>query len=119
MSRLLCDPARSYRRWASILSSSLLPADAAGKTRAKIVICNGALDPFVKREQIDVFVKALNDGRFDYQFVSYAGAVHAFTNPGADELARANGLQGIGYNAAADRRSWALMKSFFKEIFAR
>jgi len=96
-----------------------VPADAAGKPRAKIVICNGALDPFVKREQIDAFVKALNDGRFDYQFVSYAGAVHAFTNPGADELARANGLQGIGYNAAADRRSWALMKSFFKEIFAR
>ena len=90
-----------------------VPADAAAKTKAKIVICQGAADPFVKKEQAEAFVKALNEGGFDYQFISYSGAVHAFTNPGADEL------QGIGYNAAADRRSWALMKSFFREIFSQ
>ena len=96
-----------------------VPAGAAARTKARIVICHGAVDPFVKKEQIDAFVKAMNEGGFDYQFVSYSGAVHAFTNPGADEMARVNGLQGIGYNAAADRRSWALMESFFKEIFGR
>ena len=96
-----------------------VPAGAAERPRAKILICNGAIDPMVKPEQIDAFQKAMNDGRFDYQFVSYAGAVHAFTNPGADALAKANHLQGIGYNAAADRRSWALMESFLGEIFAR
>jgi len=41
----------------------------------------------------------------DYQFVTYSGAVHAFTNPGADALAAASGLKGIGYNEAASRRS--------------
>ena len=61
----------------------------------------------------------MNAGKFDYQFISYAGAVHAFTNPGADALAAANGMQGaIGYNAAADHRSWAHMQAFFAEIFA-
>ena len=60
----------------------------------------------------------MNAGKFDYQFISYAGAVHAFTNPGADQVAAANGLPGIGYNAAADRRSWAQMQGFFAEIFA-
>ena len=95
-----------------------MPADAAAKNKAKILVCHGAVDPFVSKESIDAFLKAMNDGKFDYQFISYAGAVHAFTNPGADQLAAATGLP-IAYNAAADRRSWAHMKGFFQELFAR
>ena len=95
-----------------------VPADAAAKTKARILVCHGAVDPFVSKDQVDAFTKAMNDGKFDYQFVSYAGAVHAFTNPGADELAKATGLP-IAYNAAADHRSWAHMKVFFKELFGQ
>ena len=68
-------------------------------------------------EEIAAFMKGMNDGKFDYQFISYAGAVHAFSNPGADKIAQATGLP-IAYHAAADRRSWAHMRSFFNEIFA-
>jgi dienelactone hydrolase len=99
---------------------ALIPAsaEAAAKNKAKFLICHGAMDPLVNKEAVDAFIKSMNDGKFDYQFVSYAGAVHAFTNPGADKVAAANGLSGkIGYNAAADHRSWTLMKSFLKEIF--
>jgi dienelactone hydrolase len=92
-----------------------VPADAAAKNRAKILVCHGAVDPFVKPEEVTAFQQAMNAGKFDYQFVSYAGAVHAFTNPGADAIAKATGLP-IAYNAAADKRSWALMRSFFSEI---
>lgn len=91
--------------------------DAAAKNKAKILICHGAIDPFVKKETLDEFLKGMNDGKFDYQFISYAGAIHAFTNPDADKFAAA-GLNGVGYNAAADQRSWSHMKVFFKEIFA-
>jgi dienelactone hydrolase len=94
-----------------------VPADAAARTKAKILICQGALDPMASKEAVDAFTKSMNDGKFDYQFISYSGAVHAFTNPDADRLAAANGLKGIGYNAAADQRSWALMQSFFHELF--
>ena len=94
------------------------PADAADKTHAKFLICHGALDPFTTPEAVDAFKKSLDDARIDYQFVVYSGAVHAFTNPDADALARASGLKGIGYNEAAARRSWALMRQFFGEIFA-
>ena len=94
-----------------------VPADAAGKTKAKILMCHGAVDPFITKEAVDGFMKAMNEGKFDYQFISYAGAVHAFTNPEADKIAAA-GLNGVGYNAAADRRSWAHMRAFFAEIFA-
>jgi dienelactone hydrolase len=92
-----------------------VPADAATKTKAKILICHGAVDPFVKKEDVDAFQKAMNDGKFDYQFISYSGAVHAFTNPHADDVAKATGLP-IAYNAAADKRSWGAMRAFFREI---
>ncbi len=94
-----------------------VPADAAAKTKAKILVCHGAIDPFVTKEATEAFMKSMNDGKFDYQFISYAAAVHAFTNPGADKIAAATGLP-IAYNAAADRRSWAHMNAFFHEIFA-
>lgn len=99
---------------------NLIPptADWAAKTKAKLLICHGAVDPFIPKDQIDSFLKAVNEGKLDYQFVSYAGAIHAFTNPKADETARTAGLNGIGYNAAADRRSWEHMRVFFAEIFA-
>lgn len=99
---------------------SLIPpsAAAAAANHAKVLICHGGVDPFIKKDDIDTFKKALDDGKFDYQFVSYAGAVHAFTNPKADDMARSAGLQGIGYNAAADRRSWQHMRDFFAEIFS-
>lgn len=95
-----------------------VPADAAGKNQAKILVCHGAVDPFVKPEEVAAFMKSMNDGKFDYQFISYAGAVHAFSNPRADAVAKATGLP-IAYNAAADRRSWAHMRQFFNELFPK
>ncbi len=98
---------------------NLVPAsaEAAAKNKAKFLICHGAVDPFIKKEVVDSFVKSMEDGKFDYQFISYAHAVHAFTNPDADKIASA-GLEGVGYNAAADHRSWSHMKTFFNEVFA-
>jgi dienelactone hydrolase len=93
-------------------------AEAAARTKAKVLICHGAVDPFVKPEELAAFKKALDDGKLDYQLISYAGAIHAFTNPDADRMAKLTGLSGIGYNEAADRRSWAQLKLFFDEIFS-
>jgi dienelactone hydrolase len=99
---------------------SLIPAspEAAAANHARFLICHGALDPFAKPEDIAAFKKSLDDGKIDYQFIYYSGAVHAFTNPDADKMAAATGLKGIGYNEAAARRSWQHMLQFFDEIFA-
>ncbi len=97
-----------------------VPKDAATKTKAKFLICHGAIDPFIEPAELTSFLKSMNDGKFDYQFISYAGARHAFTNPGADELAAPNELTGkIGYNASADKHSWEHMKLFFQEVLER
>lgn len=99
---------------------SLIPAtpETAAANKAKFLICHGGADPFVTREQVNEFTKSLESTKIDYEFISYAGAVHAFTNPGADALAKTAGLTGIGYSASADKRSWSHMRSFFNEIFA-
>lgn len=93
-----------------------VPADAVAKTQALILICHGAADTFVSPEELAAFTKAMNEGGFDYQFISYAGAVHAFTNPKADEIGKATGIP-IHYQRQADERSWGHMRQFFKEIF--
>jgi dienelactone hydrolase len=96
----------------------LITPPAGAPNGVKFLVCQGAVDPTIKPEQTDAFLKGLNDGKFDYKFVLYSGARHAFTNPDADVLARANHIEfAIGYNAEADRRSWADMQAFFGEIF--
>lgn len=93
-----------------------VPLDAAANTQAKILVCHGAVDGFVSADELAAFTRAMNEGKFDYQFISYAGAVHAFTNPGADAIAKATGLP-IAYHPVAAQRSWMHMRSFFREIF--
>jgi dienelactone hydrolase len=92
------------------------PVDAAQKTKAKFLILHGALDPRVNKAAVDAFLKSMNDGKLDFQFIEYSGAVHAFTNPAADK-ARAAGLEGVGYNREAATRAWNQMQVFFNEIF--
>jgi dienelactone hydrolase len=94
------------------------PAETAGKIRAKFLLLNGAADPMVKAEAKAALEKSLEDARIDYVSVDYAHALHAFTNPDADRLAKAGGLtKAIGYDEPAARRSWKAMQVFFDEIF--
>lgn len=96
------------------------PAGALDHTKTKFLVLHGGLDPMVKIDAVDAFKKSLDEAKADYQIVIYSGAVHAFSNPAADELAKKNNLQGgIGYNEAASRRSWAQMQAFFSEVFGK
>lgn len=90
----------------------------AGKVKAKILVCNGADDNFIPQEQIATFKKEMTDAKVDFQFISYPGAKHSFTNPDADQYAKQFGMP-IAYNADADKKSWEAMQAFFKKIFAK
>jgi len=91
-----------------------MPEDVPG-VKAKMLICHGANDGFTSQEQVAAFQRALRTTDIDWQFIVYSGAKHSFTNPGAGE----RGMDGLAYNANADRRSWAAMKQFFDEIFGQ
>jgi len=82
--------------------------------KSPILILHGAEDTFTKPETIDQVRVALDKGKADWYMVTYANAVHAFTNPDADSFK----IPGIGYNEKAARRSWDEMKRFFQEQLA-
>ena len=71
------------------------PAPAPGTVKAKILVLNGADDPFVKREQYDALKRDFDAAKADYQVIEYPGAVHAFTNPEATELESAPASFGL------------------------
>ena len=87
-----------------------------GTVKARVLVCHGAADSFVTPQQIEDFKKEMGSAGVDYSFIAYEGAAHSFTNPDADRYAKEFGL-GVGYNAAADQKSWVDMQEFFKKIF--
>lgn len=94
---------------------SLPPAspDQQNNIKASILVAHGDADGFVPPERVVAFKDALNAAGADWEMVVYSGARHGFTNPHASQY----GMDGISHNEKADQRSWALMQSFFEEIF--
>ncbi len=89
-------------------------SDRGAEVSASFLLLHGAADPFVPQETMDSFSAAADAAGLDWQIVTYAGAQHAFTNPGADDF----GLDGVAYDESAATRSWRQMDVFFEEIFA-
>jgi len=90
------------------------PEDAKA-IKCKVLICNGAADTFIDAGDRKALCDAFEAAKVDYEFVDYAGALHAFTNPDAGKA----GLNGVAYDEKADRRSWDLMQAWFKESFTK
>jgi len=100
----------------SFHGSLIPPTESAVKqTKAKILICHGASDPYTKPEALPTYLTTMNASGIDWKMSIYAHAKHAFTNPDADNY----GMAAVGYNRTADRRSWEDMKQFFNEIFSK
>lgn len=90
-------------------------AEEAKNIKARVLALHGADDPFVPPAVVATFEDEMRKGGVDWQLVSYGGAVHSFTNPGAGN----DNSRGAAYNSKADRRSWQAMKDFFDEIFQK
>jgi dienelactone hydrolase len=99
---------------------SLVPVNPAqpGSVKAKILVLHGGDDKFTTAEQIDAFKKEMKDAGADFQFITYPGAMHSFTNPDADTYAKKFNLP-LGYNAEADKKSWAELGTFLGQIFKK
>jgi dienelactone hydrolase len=86
------------------------PEDARN-IKAKVLVLHGGDDPYVPMKEVEAFQEEMRKGGVDWQFISYGGAVHRFTNPEAG----GDNSKGAAYNERADRRSWEAMKTFFVE----
>jgi len=85
----------------------------AKQVKGKVLVLHGGDDPYVPQKDVDTFQSEMRQAGVDWQFVSYGGAVHSFTNPAAGN----DNSKGAAYNEKADHRSWEAMKAFFGEIF--
>jgi len=86
------------------------PQDAKN-IKGKVLILHGAIDPGVKPE-VPGFQKEMDDAKVDYQFISYSGTVHAFTNPQAgNDISK-----GAAYNPVSDKRSMQAFMDFLGEV---
>lgn len=86
---------------------------ASGGVKAKVLVCHGADDPFVKPPEVDAFKAEMAQAKADMRFIAYPGAVHSFTKKEAGD----DPSKGQAYNEKADLDSWAEMRKFFGEIF--
>ncbi len=84
--------------------------------KAKILVCHGEADEFVKPAEVATFSRQMDSIGADYTLKTYAGATHAFTNPNATEIGQKFKMP-IAYNAAADSASWKEMQVFFDKLF--
>ncbi len=87
-----------------------------GDVKPRVLVFNGADDPLVTAEQIQAFKTEMDAAGADYEFVNYPGALHGFTNPGADKKGKEFGLP-LAYDAKADRDSWERTQAFFNDLF--
>jgi dienelactone hydrolase len=96
-----------------------LPTDSVNnpkQVKAELLVLNGGDDPFVPEEQSEAFKKAMDNANIEYEFINYPGAVHSFTNPGADSTGKKFDMP-LAYNKEADEKSWEEMEKFFNKIF--
>jgi len=119
--KVVLDMARQGLPLAGVVSfhGALATATPAtpGSVKAKILVEHGAADSMVSADDVAALTREMVKAGADFQLVSLPGAKHGFSNPDADAY-QDQGLD-IGYQQAADQRSWADMQAFFKALFKR
>lgn len=101
---------------AAFHSGVQLPIMPNNKLKAKVLVANGADDPFVSPESIVNFKKEMDSIHADYQYISYQGAKHAYTSKGATALGEKFNLP-LEYNEEADAKSWEALLELLHNTF--
>ncbi|MFC7536456.1 dienelactone hydrolase family protein [Sphingomonas sp. GCM10030256] len=89
------------------------PGLAPRPIKAKVAAYHGWDDPMVPPDAVVALGKELTEAGCDWQIHAYGHTGHGFTNPKAHEI----GIEGVEYQAAAARRSWASLELFLDELF--
>lgn len=79
-----------------------------GQVKAEIAVFHGEDDSMVTLDDVAKFKEEMFAAKVDHEVFIYENAKHGFSNPLADERAKANGVD-LGYNAEAEQKSLAEM----------
>jgi dienelactone hydrolase len=93
-----------------------LPIPPNDNLKAKVLVCNGADDPFISKESITAFKSAMDSIGADYEYIAYPGVLHSFTSKEADANGEKFSLP-LKYDADADQKSWESLQKLLTEAF--
>ena len=101
---------------AVLFGSFITPSPEQKKRmKAKLLVLQGAADPYVDADDLKDYLAAMGDAGSDWQMILYGGAKHGFSDPGAARY----GMKEFEYNETADRLSWKQVGLFLSELFAK
>ena len=112
----MADAGKDLDAVAAFHSGVQLPIMPNKDLKARVLVCNGAADPFISPESVVAYKKALDSVKADYRYISYEGAQHAFTSKAADSLGEKFGLP-LAYQEKADTASWSELQKLLNETF--
>lgn len=110
--KVILDLARSGAPLQAVATfhANLSPKSPAveGKVQAEILVLHGELDSMVSLDDVASFREEMHTAKVNHEVIIFENAKHGFSNPLADEKAKANGVD-LGYNAEAEQQSLEAM----------
>lgn len=110
--KVVLDLARSNASLQAVVTfhANLSPKAPAqeGQVQAEILVLHGEQDSMVSLDDVESFHKEMQVANVKYDVIIFKDAKHGFSNPLADERAKANGVD-LGYNAEAEKQSLEAM----------
>jgi dienelactone hydrolase len=88
-----------------------------GTYEAKTLVCLGADDPFVAKDERAAFQREMSAAGVDLELVEYPGVVHGFTVPAATERGKKYGLP-LAHDTNAERDSWSRLERLLERALA-
>lgn len=79
-----------------------------GQVQAEILVLHGEQDSMVSLDDVESFRKEMQAANVKHDVIIFKDAKHGFSNPLADERAKANDVD-LGYNAEAEKQSLEAM----------
>ncbi len=101
---------------AAFHSGVQLPIMPNDKLKAKVLVCNGADDPFVSAASVVAYKSAMDSVKASYKYIAYENTTHSFTSKAADSLGKKFNLP-LAYQKEADEKSWKELQDLLKEVF--
>ena len=84
-----------------------------GQFQAEVLVSHGEIDSMVSLEDVENFKQEMTHAKVPHQVLIFKNAKHGFSNPQADERAKANNVD-LGYNAEAEKQSLDAMYALLK-----
>ncbi len=97
---------------AATFHGSLSAPEHPENIKAKLIFFHGGKDAFTSADTIAQMKAKLDKAKVSYEWIVFPEAMHGFTVPGSEKM----GIQGVAYNAEADRKSWAQLLVALKAI---